>query len=423
MNIAYCSMRRINLSKEDATLNRPLTGIRVIELGAFIAGPFASRLLAEFGATVIKVEPLEGDQIRRWGLHEENQDSYWSMVQTRNKQSIAINLNLAEGQEIVRKLITGADIVLENFKPGTLAKWNLSHEEMKALNPKLIITSVTGFGQTGPYHERPGFGNIAESMGGMRYLTGFPDQPPMRIGLSLGDSIAALYAVIGTLLALYQRDVQDGIEGNGQIVDVALYEAVFSLLEGIVPEYVHLGKIRERTGNQLPTVAPSNMYRTSDNKYVAIGANSNSLFTRLMKMIEREDLANDKAFKDNTGRVNDVQRIDAAIETWTKQHTLENVLQALNQHAIPAGPIYSIADILSDEQYQARDMFVKVPDKRVGEVVMPGIVPKLSDTPGKVEWAGPTCGEHTEIILSKIGYSQDKIAELTDQGVIHCAIS
>ncbi len=403
-------------------MKKPLTGIRVIELGAFIAGPFASRVLAEFGATVIKVEPPEGDQIRRWGLHEENQDSYWSMVQTRNKQSIAVDLHSAEGQDIVRELIRGADVVLENFKPGTLAKWNLSHEIMKALNSRLIITSVTGFGQTGPYHQRPGFGNIAESMGGMRYLTGFPDRPPVRIGLSLGDSIAALYAVIGTLLALYQRDVQSETETTGQVVDIALYEAVFSLLEGIVPEYVHLGKVRERTGNQLPATAPSNMYQTRDDKYVAIGANSNSLFARLMNLMGREDLAHDESLQDNAGRVQEAQRVDVAIEAWTKQHALADVLQALNQHAIPAGPIYSIADILCDEQYQARDMFVTVPDERVGQIVMPGIVPKLSSTPGKIEWAGPACGSHTETVLSQLGYSQDKIAALTAKGVIYCAI-
>ena len=404
-------------------MNKPLTGIRVIELGAFIAGPFAARVLAEFGATVIKVEPPDGDQIRKWGLHEENQDSYWSMVQTRNKHSIAVDLRSAEGQDIVRELIRGADVVLENFKPGTLAKWNLSHEEMKALNPRLVITSVTGFGQTGPYHQRPGFGNIAESMGGMRYLTGFPDRPPVRIGLSLGDSIAALYAVIGTLLALYQRDVQDGAGTTGQVVDVALYEAVFSLLEGIVPEYVHLGKIRERTGNQLAATAPSNMYQTGDGKYVAIGANSNSPFVRLMTLMGREDLAYDESLQDNVGRVNEAERLDKAIEAWTKQHTLVDVLQALNHHDIPAGPIYSIADILSDEQYQARDMFVTVADERVGQVVMPGIVPKLSSTPGKVEWAGPVCGSHTETVLSQLGYSQDEIAALAAKGVIYCAVS
>ncbi len=403
-------------------MNKPLTGIRVIELGAFIAGPFASRILAEFGATVIKVEPPEGDQIRKWGLHEENQDSYWSMVQTRNKQSIAVDLHSVEGQDIVRRLIRGADVVIENFKPGTLAKWNLSHEEMKALNSRLIITSVTGFGQTGPYHQRPGFGNIAESMGGMRYLTGFPDRPPVRIGLSIGDSIAALYAVIGTLLALYQRDVQDGNGSSGQVVDVALYEAVFSLLEGIVPEYVHLGNVRERTGNQLSAAAPSNMYQTKDGKFVAIGANSNSLFARLMTLMDREDLAQDESLRDNAGRVKEVQRLDLAIEAWTMQYALADVLQLLNQHNIPAGPIYSIADILVDEQYQARDMFVKVPDERVGQVMMPGIVPKLSSTPGKIEWSGPTCGSHTEAVLKQLGYSQTQIATLTEKGVIYSAV-
>jgi formyl-CoA transferase len=259
-------------------------------------------------------------------------------------------------------------------------------------------------------------------MGGVRYLTGFPDRPPVRIGLSLGDSIAALYAVIGTLLALYQRDVQGGTGSSGQVVDVALYEAVFSLLEGIVPEYVHLGKVRERTGNQLSAVAPSNMYQTKDGKFVAIGANSNSLFARLMTLMDREDLAQDESLRDNAGRVNEIQRLDLAIEDWTMQYALADVLQLLNQHNIPAGPIYSIADILSDEQYQARDMFVKVPDERVGQVMMPGIVPKLSSTPGKIEWSGPACGAHTETVLKQLGYSQDQIATLIEKGVIYSAV-
>ncbi len=402
-------------------MTKPLEGIRVIELGAFIAGPFAARLLAEFGAQVIKVEPLYGDQIRKWGLHANGQDSYWSMIQTRNKRSISVDLHTFEGQDIVRELVKNADVVLENFKPGTLAKWRLSHEEMKELNPKLVITSITGFGQTGPYHNRPGFGNIAESMGGMRYLTGFPDRPPVRVGLSVGDSIAALYAVIGTLLSLYQRDIGGG--EKGQLVDVALYEAVYSLLEGIVPEYAHMNKVRERTGNQLAATAPSNIYKTKDGKYVAIGANSDSLFNRLMRLMGRDDLARDPSLQDNMGRVSEVERLDQAIEAWTSQHEMQELLALLNQNEIPAGPIYSIADIMADEHYQARKMFVKMQDSRVGEIVMPGIVPKLSETPGGVEWVGPPCGAHTEEVLAELGFSPKEISEWLNKGVIRQAVT
>jgi crotonobetainyl-CoA:carnitine CoA-transferase CaiB-like acyl-CoA transferase len=405
----------------DDKVDKPLQGIQVIEMGAFIAGPFASRLLAEFGAEVIKVEPLQGDQIRKWGLHAEGQDSYWSMVQTRNKRSIAVDLHTVEGQDIVRDLISRADVVIENFKPGTLAKWRLSHEEMRALNPGLVITSISGFGQTGPYHQRPGFGNIAESMGGMRYLTGFSDRPPVRIGLSVGDSIAALYAVIGTLLSLYQRDKKGG--GQGQVVDVALYEAVYSLLEGIVPEYAHLHKVRERTGNQLAATAPSNIYMTKDGRWIAIGANSDSLFRRFMQVIGRDDLAIDPNHQDNIGRVREVDKLDRAIEDWTRMHELNYILDVLTKEAIPAGPIYSIADIMADPHYQAREMFVKIADPRVGEIVMPGIVPKLSETPGSVEWAGPDCGAHTEEILQELGYDTDQVSDLHAKGVICCAVS
>ncbi|MGA5691681.1 CaiB/BaiF CoA transferase family protein [Cytobacillus pseudoceanisediminis] len=397
-------------------MKKPLEGIKVVELGAFVAGPYASRLLAEFGAEIIKVESLKGDQLRSWGPHPPGQDSYWSLVQTRNKQSLAVDLRTIEGQAIVKDVIMDADVLLENFKPGTLDKWGLSHMELKRMNPKLIITSISGFGQTGPYRNLPGFGNIAESMGGIRYLTGYPDRPPVRVGLAIGDSIAALYAVIGTLLSLYHRDAQNG--NIGQVVDVALYEAVFSLLEGIVPEYVHANQVRERTGNQHVSTAPSNVYLTKDGKYVAIGANSDSLFARLAKVMGREDLITDPALQDNRGRVKEADRIDALIEEWTSQYMLEDVMKLLNDGSIPAGPIYNIEDILADPHYQARDMFVTVADERVGDMVMPGIVPKLSETPGEVKWVGPNCGTHTEEVLLQIGYSQDKINSLRDQGII-----
>jgi crotonobetainyl-CoA:carnitine CoA-transferase CaiB-like acyl-CoA transferase len=397
-------------------MKKPLEGIKVVELGAFVAGPFASRLLAEFGAEIIKVESLQGDQLRTWGPHAPGQDSYWSLVQTRNKRSIAVDLRSKEGREIVKELVQEADVLLENFKPGTLEKWGLSPEELKRQNPKLIITSISGFGLTGPYRNLPGFGNIAESMGGIRYVTGYPDRPPVRVGLAIGDSIAALYAVIGTLLSLYHRDAQNG--KIGQVVDVALYEAVFSFLEGIVPEYVHSNVVRERTGNQHVSTAPSNVYETKDGKYVAIGANSDSLFARLAKVMGRGDLLADPNLKDNRGRVKEMDRIDAAIEEWTLQHSLATCMQKLNEGSIPAGPIYNIEDIMADPHYQARDMFIAMEDDRLGDIVMPGIVPKLSETPGEVKWVGPNCGAHTEEILSQLGYSSEKIKEFSKAGII-----
>ncbi|PWW32374.1 crotonobetainyl-CoA:carnitine CoA-transferase CaiB-like acyl-CoA transferase [Cytobacillus oceanisediminis] len=398
---------------------KPLEGIKVVELGAFIAGPFASRLLGEFGAEVIKVESPKGDQLRTWGPHAPGQDSYWSMIQSRNKRSISVDMRTFDGQEIVRELIKEADVVLENFKPGTLLKWRLSHEEMKELNPKLIITSITGFGQTGPYRDLPGFGNIAESMGGLRYVTGYPDRPPVRVGLAIGDSLAGLYAVIGTLLSLYNRDIQFEVtERKGQVVDVALYEAVFSLLDSIVTEYVHEGIVRERTGNQHVATAPSNVYQTKDGKYVAIGANSDSLFKRLTAAMGREDLANNPKLQNNAGRAKEADLIDEAVENWTRQYNLDEVMKQLNAVSVPGGPIYNVEDIVKDTHYQARDMIIAIPDERIGEIVMQGVVPKLSETPGEVKWAGPECGAHTEEVLSSIGYTADKIKELKSKNII-----
>jgi crotonobetainyl-CoA:carnitine CoA-transferase CaiB-like acyl-CoA transferase len=398
-------------------LGGPLQGVRIIELGSFIAGPFATRILADFGAEVIKVESLEGDQLRQWGMAPEGtSDSYWSMIQQRNKKSVAVNLRSTEGQQIVRDLLRTADAVVENFKPGTLEKWNLSHEEMRRINPRLIITSVSGFGQTGPYRDRPGFGNIAESMGGWRYITGYPDRPPVRIGLSLGDSVAALYAVIGTLLALYHRDV--GKSQEGQTIDVALYEAVFSLMEGILPEYVHEGRVRERSGNQPAALAPSNVYRTADGKFVAIGANSDSLFKRMMTAIGREDLAQDPELQDNPGRVKRANELDQVIQSWTMRHSMQEIVERLERAGVPAGPIYSIADIYADPHYRAREMFVPVPDERVGELVMPGIVPKMSETPGTIRHAGPPCGFDTLHVLKDLGYDEEQIDAWEKQGII-----
>lgn len=402
---------------------KPLEGIRIIELGAFIAGPFASRILSDFGAEVIKVEPPKGDQIRKWGLSQQGGDSYWSRVQLRNKKSIVADLHQPEGREVVSRLIEGADVVIENFKPGTLKKWNLSHEEMKQLNPRLIITSVTGYGQTGPYRDRPGFGNIAESMGGLRAVTGFPDRAPVRVGLSIGDSVAALYAVVGTLLALYERDAKPNGSQKGQVVDVALYESIFTFMEGLLPEYVHEGAVRERMGNKLQAAAPSSVYQTKDGKWLAIGANSDSLFIKLMHLMDREDLAHDASLQDNPGRVAASDRLDEAITEWTTQFLCEDLVNMLAAAGIPGGPIYNIADIYADPHYKARDMFVNVPGSTGGGIVMPGVVPKLSDTPGSIEWAGPDCGADTRQVLESLGYSPTEINEMEEKGAVYCAVS
>jgi len=383
-----------------ATKTPPLKGIKVIELGTLIAAPFCSRILAEFGAEVIKIEsPEGGDQLRQWRKMYEG-TSLWWYVQSRNKKSLTLNLRSAEGQEIVRKLAQEADIVIENFRPGALEKWNIGWEQLSAINPRLIMVRLSGYGQTGPDRDKPGFGVIGESMGGLRYVTGYADRPPVRLGVSIGDSIAALYGVIGAMMALQHRHAS----GRGQMVDVALYEAVFSMMESLVPEFDVLGFVRERAGNALPGIVPSNTYPTKDGKFVIIGANNDAIFKRLMNAMGRSDLANDAQLATNAGRVPRTAEIDAAIGAWTVAHALEVVLKALDGVDVPAAKVYDVADIVSDAQYLARDMIEQhqLPDGK--PVKLPGIVPKLSDTPGATEWIGPKLGEHTEEILRGLGY-------------------
>lgn len=395
----------------------PLTGLKVLELGQLIAGPFTTRILAEFGAEVIKVEPPQkGDPLRYWRKIY-NGTSLWWRVQSRNKKSITINLKTEEGQEIVRELAQQCDVIVENFRPGTLEKWNLGYEQLSQQNPKLIMVRVSGYGQTGPYRDKPGFGSVGESIGGIRYLTGYPDRPPTRVGISLGDSLAALYSVIGTLLAIYHRDVNGA--GKGQVIDVALYEAVFSLMEGMLPEYDMFKYIRERTGSVLPGVAPSNTYICRDGKYVVIGGNGDTIFKRLMQAIGRPDLADDPRFENNAGRAQHSEFIDEAIEDWTKLHTLTEVLDVLDKHHVPAGPIYSIADIVQDPHYQAREMILDYPLEGDKKLKIPGIVPKLSDTPGELKWLGPELGQHTEEILKGwLHYDDEQLKSLREKGVI-----
>ncbi len=403
----------------ETTKSMPLDGLKVLEMGTLIAGPFCGRLLAEFGAEVIKIEsPADaksegGDPLRKWRkLHEGT--SLWWYAQARNKKSVTVNLREKEGQDIVRKLALDADIIVENFRPGTLEKWNLGFESLSRDNPKLIMVRLSGFGQTGPYKDRVGFGAIGESMGGMRYLTGYPDRAPVRVGISIGDSLAAMYGAMGALMALHHRHKT----GKGQMVDVALYEAVFSMMESMLPEFGMTGFVRERTGASLPGIVPSNTYLCGDGQYVVIGANGDSIFKRMMLAIGRDDLANDAALADNAGRTRRTGELDAAIATWTGANTLTDVLAVLEKADVPSGKIYSIADIVADMQYQARGMIEKHELGDNKEVWLPGIVPKLSETPGGTKWIGPKLGEHTAEVLTSIGVDVAAQDELKKRGII-----
>ena len=394
---------------------QPLSGIKVIELGTLIAGPFCARLLAEFGAEVIKIEaPDGGDPLRKWRkLHEGT--SLWWYVQARNKKSNTLNLRMPEAQEIVRKLVRDADIVVENFRPGAMEKWGLGWEPLSAINPGLIMVRLSGYGQTGPYRDRPGFGAIGESMGGMRYVTGYPDRAPVRVGVSIGDSIAALHGVIGALMALHHRN-QNG--GRGQYIDVALYEAVFNMMESVLPEYGMYGFIRERSGASLPGIVPSNTYVTRDRKYVVIGANADTIFKRMMRAIGRSDLAEDPALAHNDGRVARTEEIEQVISDWVARHDLGRVLEVLDQAEVPSGKIYDIADITADVHYRAREMIEELKLDDGKPIKVPGIVPKLSETPGETKWLGPKLGQHTAEILTALGYRPEEQEDLKRRGVI-----
>jgi formyl-CoA transferase len=395
--------------------NGPLTGVRVVELGTLIAGPLCARMLADFGAEVVKIEaPEGGDQLRQWRkVHQGT--SLWWYVQARNKKSVTVNLRAPEGQEIVRRIVAGADIVVENFRPGALEKWNLGWPQLSAVNPALVMVRLSGFGQDGPYRDRPGFGAVAEAMGGMRYVTGYPDRPPVRLGISIGDSIAALHGVIGAMMALHHRHAN---EGRGQVVDVALYESVFNMMESLVPEFDVLGFKRERAGNALPGITPSNTYATRDGKFVIIGANNDSIFKRLMSAMGRDDLAADPALATNAGRAARASELDAAIEAWTRERTLDDALEALERAEVPASRVYDAQDILNDAHYAARGVIERwtLPDGT--DMKIPGIVPKLTETPGATRWLGPVLGEHTAEVLERLGYSAADQQSLRQRGVI-----
>ncbi|WP_192574383.1 CaiB/BaiF CoA transferase family protein [Oligella urethralis] len=394
---------------------RPLDGIKVLELGQLIAGPFATKILAEFGAEVIKIEPpLSGDPLRKWRLLHEGTSVWWAS-QSRNKKSVTVNLRSPEGQGIIRRLVKEVDILVENFRPGALESWGLDEDTLKSINPALIMVRISGYGQTGPYRDRPGFGVVGEAMAGFRHLSGEPGRPPVRVGISIGDSLAALHAVIGSLMALRHREVQ---QGGGQVVDVALYESVFNMMESLVAEYAHFGEVRQPAGSSLPGITPSNAYLCADGKYALIAGNGDSIFKRLMLLIGRPDMAEDPAFAHNDGRVAEAEYIDGVIAQWAAQHSLDEVLQALHEHRVPAGRVYDVADIFKDPHYQAREMLIQGELEDGTAVTLPGILPKLSKTPGGVERKAPTLGQDTDEVLLSLGFDQATLHKLRAQGVI-----
>ncbi len=392
----------------------PLAGLKVVELGQLIAGPFAAKTLADFGAEVIKIEaPRTGDPLRQWRLLKDG-TSVWWQVQSRNKRSVALDLRQAEAQEIVRKLVLDADVLIENFRPGAMEGWGLGPDELQKLNPRLIMLRISGYGQTGPYRDRPGFGVVAEAMSGLRHLTGEPGRVPVRVGVSIGDTLAALHGVIGILLALQHRHAS----GQGQVVDVALYEAVFNCMESLLPEYSAFGAVRGPAGSALPGIAPSNAYACKDGGYALIAGNGDSIFKRLMTVMNRADLAADPALADNTGRVARVEEIDAAIGQWTAGLTVDEVLAALETAAVPAGKIYTVADIAADPHYAARGMLQKVQMDDGSELAVPGFIPKLSATPGSQRRNAPALGQDTDAVLREVGLTEMQIAALRERGVV-----
>ena len=401
----------MNKAKQD----KPLSGMRVIEMGQLIAGPFTGSVLGYFGAEVIKIEPITGDPVRYWRLTENNTSYWWHSV-SRNKKSITLNLKSEEGRQIAKDLILKSDVLIENFKPGTLERWGMSPDDLKKDNPGLISARISGYGQTGPRSHLPGYASVCEGYGGFRYVNGFPDRPPVRPNLSIGDTLAGLHAAMGVVLAYIQREKDP--DGKGQVVDTAIYESVFNLMEAVVPEYSGCGAIREPSGSTITGIVPTNTYLTSDDKHVIIGGNGDSIFKRLMIAIGRPDMAEDPRFEHNQGRVENEKEIDAAIEKWTREHTSDEILTTMDEVSVPAGPILSVEDMMNDEHYIARGMFQEV-EANGRTLHIPAMLPILTETPGSTEWPGPELSEHTEEVLTELlGKDEGEITQLREDGVV-----
>ena len=394
-------------------MEKPLQGLRVIELGQLLAGPFAGCMLGYFGAEVIKIEPPGGDPIRNWREVKDGTSLWWRSL-ARNKKCISVNLKTEEGRALVKELLLSADIVIENFRPGVMENWGLDPETLRKQNPKLIYARISGYGQTGPYANKPGFASACEAISGFRYLNGYPDEVPVRPNLSLGDSVSGLHAVIGIMMALHARDKK---QGQGQVVDIALYESMFNLLEAVIPEYHGADIVRQPSGTTVTGIVPTNTYRCKDDKFLVIGGNGDSIFSRLMTAVGRDDMANDPALATNADRVLCEAKIDLVLSEWCSQHSLDHALATLDQHRVPCGPVYDAKDMMNDPHFNDRGMFeqVEINDE---PLKIPAILPRLDDTPGATEWAGPELGAHTDEVLKSLGMTADQIDELKRNGVI-----
>lgn len=393
----------------------PLADLKVVEMGQLLAGPFCGQLLADFGADVVKIEPPGvGDPMREWGREKADGQSLWWPVVARGKRSVTIDLRQTRGQEIVRELLADADVLIENFRPGTIERWNLGPEELHSLNPRLVVTRVSGYGQTGPYASRPGYGAIGEAMGGLRAVIGEPDRPPARAGISIGDTLAAIFACVGTLVALHARERT----GRGQVVDSALYEATLAVMESLLPEYAIAGHIRPRTGSILPNVAPANAYPTADGREHLISGNQDTVWKRLAEAMGRPELGEDERFATHSARGAHQGELDELIARWSSTLSAEDLEGRLNEFSVPNGKIYTAPDMLDDPHFAAREAIIRLAHPLLGELPMQNVVPKLSDTPGELRWVGPALGEHTDEVLAGLGKSADEIAELREAGVI-----